>query len=267
MTQRQTFARRATFFWTCIASATILDDSEIQQEEEGQEKPCSLRQEASCNGLCYVRVLRQVNQTDLYFAEVAATPDRLQTHPLTIFLTEEQLYYTLPYDIRLMQFQETLKDKAPARIIDLLRKHAATVRPLEQKEPASEAHAQTAPSVPLIPLEGETIEVPAEAIQDALAPASPARSHRTPSGTFVSVSRLQQTLLNAAIDHLMGKLYQGKERAQALVLHTQCALLARLQRWQRRTHQQVVNAIPVFNKQHHQVMWRLSVGIPVGFAV
>jgi hypothetical protein len=77
------------------ALATILDNSEMKQEENG-ETPRSLRQEASRDGVCYLRVLRHLPHTDLYAALVAATPDLLQARPIPAFFTEEQLSSAVP---------------------------------------------------------------------------------------------------------------------------------------------------------------------------
>jgi hypothetical protein len=92
---QQSFDQRMSFDQTYTAMATILDNSEMKQEENG-ETPLSLRQEASRDGVCYLRVLRHLPHTDLYAALVAATPGLLQTQPIPAFFTEKQLTYAVP---------------------------------------------------------------------------------------------------------------------------------------------------------------------------
>jgi len=125
---------------TYVAPATILN-SDFYRTEEPQELPTgqqqdqtprSLRQEASRDGLCYLRVIRQLACGDLYQAEVAASVDLLQRQPLSIFLAQEALYSVLAYDCRIVKLQ-------PERILTLLHAHAESVRPLVKIDPLEPA--------------------------------------------------------------------------------------------------------------------------------
>ena len=76
--------------------------------------------------------------------------------------------------------------------------------------------------------------------------------------------QLQQALLSAIIDTLMEQLYQAQEHTLALTLKARCALIAQIQRWHRQTCQErVVNAVARFSPERQQVVWRLTVGLPV----
>ncbi len=122
---------------TYVAAATILTadlyrpscppEEQPTVEPHGQVATC-LREEASCDGLCYLRVIRQLACGDLYQAEVAASVDLLQRHPLSVFLAQEALYNVLPYDCRIVKLQ-------PERILTLLHAHAESVRPLVKIDP------------------------------------------------------------------------------------------------------------------------------------
>jgi len=74
---------------------------------------------------------------------------------------------------------------------------------------------------------------------------------------------VQQALFQAMLDRLMQQLYQTEEQAQALLLKARCSLLAQLQRWHRTTRsRRIIHVARRFSEDSHQMMWRLTAGLP-----
>ena len=93
MVQRTFFQRFGTH-GVCVLPDDVLSDDPLTDPETGEDLP-SLRDQVSLvNGIyhhmfCYVRVLRTCGD-GLYWADVAATPDMVNT--FRVILTEEDLY-------------------------------------------------------------------------------------------------------------------------------------------------------------------------------
>lgn len=281
MAHQQTFLQRIGSYWLCVAPATILSGT---CEPVDGSSPLSLRDEASCDGLCYLQVLRQCKCGDLYQARVAARPEDVEAQTFTVFFTEEQLTSVLPWDCR-------MHNKVPESILAILHAHANELRPAHKLPAREGAPVHTpAPAVPLQALD-EVVTLSTEALQEAVGGMIQRASQDTgPTSNKGSRSfRRQLTLMREAVQAifttpaddnmskrihsfhiqqclLMERLYQGQEQARALLITAKCALIARLQRWQRYTKQPVVNVIPVFDEERQQVLWHLLVGVPVSTA-
>ena len=132
----------------CVLPDDVLSDDPLTDPETGEELP-SLRDQVSLvNGInhrmfCYARVLRTCGD-GLYWADVAAEPDLVNT--FRVILTEEDLYFALPYDVR-------VQGKSPAQILKMMTAHAREVRPVQRVAPVVTPERTPAPVLPLEPLD------------------------------------------------------------------------------------------------------------------
>jgi hypothetical protein len=263
MVPYRTFFDRFGYAGVCLLPGDVLSDDPLTDPETGEDLPSLREQVCLANGIhhrlfCYARVLWTCGN-GLYWADVAATPELLQSQAATarVILTEEDLYFALPYDIR-------LQGKSPAGILKAMEAHAREVRPLQQLAKAATPELIPVPVLPLAPL--AVVEVSTEELHEVIGPVemdtltdTNQRQVAKPLGPL----RIQQAFLQAMLDALMRQLYQVHDAVSALALKARCALVAALQRWQRHTRQRVINAVPVWNGEQHLVAWRLTVGVPV----
>lgn len=262
MVQQHTFFQRFGNHGICVLPDDVLSDDSLIDPETGEDVP-SLRDQVSLvNGIyhrifCYVQVLRTCGD-GLYWADVAATPDFVNT--FRVILTEEDLYFALPYDVR-------VQGKSPAHILKMMAAHAREVRPAQRVAPEPTPELTPAPVLPLEPL--VVVEVSTDELQeviglvtiDALRETNKSRVSRP-----ISPVCLQQAFLRVIIDALMTQLYWSQwaqEPARTSTIRTQCATVSYLQRWQRQSRQRIVNAFPVWNDKQHAVVWQLTVGDPL----
>jgi hypothetical protein len=68
----------------------VLPADALSDEPTHEDDPSSLREEASCDGLCYLK-LTQSFHDGTYLAHVAASPDVLRTGGYTIVVNDAQL--------------------------------------------------------------------------------------------------------------------------------------------------------------------------------
>ncbi|MBV9691548.1 MAG: hypothetical protein JO202_17755, partial [Ktedonobacteraceae bacterium] len=163
-----------TFFERCsrhgiyVLPAHVLDDDPLTDPDTGEALP-SLREQVSLvDGIhhhlvCYARVLTACGD-GLYWADVAGTPEFADPH--RVLLSEEALYFALPYDVR-------VQGKSPAHLVKMMQAHARAVRPVQRVEPSLER----APIVPLEPL--AAVEISADALHEALGPSQQDRHKDT----------------------------------------------------------------------------------------
>jgi hypothetical protein len=258
---QRTFFQRFGHHGICILPDDVLSDDPLINPETGEELP-SLRQQVSlADGInhrhfCYARVLRACGD-GLYWADVAATPDLANT--FQVILTEEDLYFALPYDVR-------VQGKSPARILKMMTAHALEVRPAQRVMPVVAPEDVPAPVLPLEPL--TMVEVSTEELQVAIGPVIKDTYRDTnqqrvcrPIGSVC----LQQAFLRVIIDTLMTQLYWSRwthDSARISMMRAQCALVSTIQRWQRHSRQRCVNAVPLWSQEQHAVLWHLTVGDP-----
>ncbi len=261
MVQQHTFFQRFGNHGMCVLPDEVLSDDSLIDPETGEDVP-SLRDQVSLvNGIyhrmfCYARVLRTCGD-GLYWADVAATPDFINT--FRVILTEEDLYFALPYDVR-------VQGKSPALILKMMAAHARAVRPAQRVVPEPTSELSPAPVLLLEPL--AVVEISNDQLQEAIGlvimdthtDTNQLRVSR-PIGSLC----LQQAFLRVIIDALMTQLYwsqwvQGSARTSTI--RAQCAMVSSLQRWQRQSRQRCVNAAPVWSNEQHAVMWQLTVGDP-----
>ena len=127
---RRSFFDRFGHQGICVLPDRVLSDDPLIDPKTNEELP-SLREQVSLvNGisqrmLCYARVLRTCGD-GLYWVDVAATPDFVNTH--RVILTEEDLYFAVPFDVR-------VQGKGPAQILKMMAAHAREVRPEQRVAP------------------------------------------------------------------------------------------------------------------------------------
>jgi hypothetical protein len=245
-----------------VLPAEVLLDDPLTDPETGEELP-SLREQISLvNGIyhrifCYGRVLRACGD-GIYWADVAATPDFMNTQ--RVVLTEEDLYFALPYDVR-------VQGKSPTQILKMMAVHAREVRPVQRIEPVVPPELASAPILPLEPL--AVVEVSTDELQEAIGQVKMdilKDTNQCKVSTLIGSFRMQQAFLRVIIDALMMQLYWSQlvqESACSSRIRMQCATIATLQRWQRQSRQRCVNSVPVWNEEQHTVVWQLAVGGPL----
>ncbi len=262
MVQR-TFYQRFGTHGVCVVPDNVLTDDPLIDPDTGKELPGLREQVSQVKGisyhlLCYVRVLQPCGD-GLYWADVAATPDFVNTY--RVVLTEEDLYFALPFDVR-------VQGKSPAQILKMMAAHARDVQPARRVEPmASATERIPAPVLPLEPL--VVVEVGTDDLQEAIGVVTMGilkETNKRRVSRSISSLRMQQAFLRIIIDALMTQLYWSQwvqESARASTIRMQCATVSSLQRWQRHSRQRCVNAVPVWSNEQHTVMWQLTVGDPL----
>jgi hypothetical protein len=258
---QRTFFERFGHQGVCVLPDDVLSDDPLIDPETDEELP-SLREQVSvANGIhrrmiSYARVLRPCGD-GLYWVHVAATPDLVNA--FLVILNEEDLYFALPYDVR-------VQGKSPSQILKMMAAHVREVRPVQRVAPDVTPAYIPAPVLPLEPL--AVVEVSTEELQAAIGPVTK-DTHTDTNPQRVSrpigLVWLQQALLRVIIDALMAQLYwsQGMhDSVRPSTIRTQCATVSSLQRWQRHSRQRCVNAVPVWSTEQHTLMWHLTVGNP-----
>ncbi len=259
---RRSFFDRFGHQGTIVLPDDVLSDDPLTDPETGEDVP-SLRDQVSLvNGIyyrvfCYARVLRTCGN-GLYWADVAATPDFVNS--FRVILTEEDLYFALPYD-------ERVEGKSPAHILNRMAIHAHEVRPAQRVAPEPTPELALAPVLPLESL--VVVEVSTDELQEAIGLVTIDALRETNKSRVsrpISPVCLQQAFVRVIIDALMTQLcwsQWAQEPARTSTIRTQCATVSYLQRWQRQSRQRIVNALPVWNDKQHAVVWQLIVGDPL----
>ena len=258
---QRTFFQRFGHHGVCVLPDDVLSDDSLIDPETGDELP-SLRDQVSLvNGInhrlfYYARVLQTCGD-GLYWADVAAEPDLVNA--FQVILTEEDLYFALPYDVR-------VQGKSSAQILKMMTAHAREVRPAQRIAPVVTPERTPAPVLSLEPL--AVVEVSNDELQAAIGPVT-TDIHKDTNQQKVSrptgSSRLQQAFLRVIIDALMTQLYWSQlvhESARSSTIRAQCATVSFLERWQRHSRQRCVNAVPVWSTEQRTVVWQLTVGDP-----
>jgi hypothetical protein len=259
--QQHTFFQRFGNHGLCILPNEVLSDDSLTDPETGEEGP-SLREQVSLSNefhhrmFCYALVLRTCGD-GLYWADVAAEPDLRE--PFRVILTEEDLYFALPYDVR-------VQGKSPSHILKMMTAHKRYVRPVQRVAPVVAAEPPQAPVLFLEPL--TMVEVSTEELQTAIGPLAKdihRDTNRQRVCRLIGSVCLQQAFLRVILDALMRQLYWSHwtyESARSSTIRTLCALVSSIQRWHRQSRQRCVNAVPVWSQEQHAVLWHLTVGDP-----
>jgi hypothetical protein len=259
---QRTFFQRFGTHGVCVLPDDVLSDDPLTDPETGEDVPSLRDQVSQVNGIyhrtfCYVRVLRTCGD-GLYWADVAAMPDMMNTY--RVILTEEDLYFALPFDVR-------VQGKSPAQLLKMMAAHGREVRPVQPVAPVVIPERTPAPVLPLEPL--AVVEVSTDDLQEAMGVMT-MDTHKDTNKSRVPRSigsfRMQQAFLRVIIDALMTQLYWSQwaqESARASTIRAQCARVSSLQRWQRQSRQRCVNAVPVWSNEQHAVIWHLTVGDPL----
>jgi hypothetical protein len=255
ITAQRTYAQRIGYLVTCVLPADLLS------AESDAEDPSNLRADASQDNLTWVSVKYQI-EDNLYVARVAASPALVANgNGYTVILSEQQLWSAMVWDARL-EWEDHLhtRKRRPEAILALLRTHAREVRPL-RRETAPELLPVPVHAAALTPL--EMVEVSTQEVRAAFKQITqdepPVPTQEQHNMQYI----MQQALFQAMIDRLMGQLYQTQEQAQALLIKARCGLLAQLQRWHRTTRSRcIIHVARHFSEERHELMWRLTAGLP-----
>ena len=267
----RTLSSHVIYLWPCVLPATVLsNDTSLVDPDTGAPLD-SVRHQYSFQGLCYVRVKRALSDGWHYLADVAATPDR-GADAKEVVLTEEDLTFALPCDVR-------LEHKDPAQILRLMRAHARELAPHQPR--TKTVPAETPPPAPSVALCAEqdeavqqySVKLTENDLQEVVPPGHPevqsasetltAGSPSCPHITPVAPSIFQQALLRTMLKTLQRQLAQTHERARGLELKTSYALVTRVQYWQRRTHQRVLHVEGYDWSIRQQCwVWHLMLEIP-----
>jgi hypothetical protein len=86
---------RIWYHYPYVLPADVLSD---EPTHEGD--PSSLREEASCNGLCYLKLTQSIGD-GTHLARVAASSDALRTGGYTIVINDAQLAKARPWHTQL----------------------------------------------------------------------------------------------------------------------------------------------------------------------
>jgi hypothetical protein len=249
------FSHRAYYHWTYVLPAEVLSDRQLDRDDT--EDTSSLRALASADGLCYASVLRSFGE-GLYWAQVASHPDLLCTQEYLVVLSEGHLSYALPWDCR-------LQGLSPERIRAFLHAHASKLQPLCQTMKTISEPEKTSGAVPphhvlLQPL-SEEITITEASMKDILHTAAEGMvgtGCRSPI-----LQRIQLGLLSVILRFLRLRLQQAFSEAQRGILQTRYILVTQVQQWCQRTHQRVVNVHSAWCEERRQVLWYLTVGVPL----
>jgi hypothetical protein len=126
---------RAWYHWTYVAPSSILSPDPTDSSDTA-----SLRTEASCDGICYLRVTRSLAD-DTYVVRVAARPELLTGASHTVLLSEAQLAQALPWDCR-------LQGKSSILIKNSLQAHSASHQKSSRRQRISSGQSpQNKPSL------------------------------------------------------------------------------------------------------------------------
>jgi hypothetical protein len=262
MVQQHTFFQRFGNHGLCVLPNEVLSDDPLIDPETGEVLP-SLREQVNLANdinhcrFCYARVLRTCGD-GLYWADVAAEPDLLKA--FRVILTEEDLYFALPYDVR-------VQGKNSSHILKMMTAHAREVRPVQRIAPGVAPEYIPAPVQPLEPL--MMVEVSTEEVREAIGPVTKNThkdTNRLRVSRLIGSVYLQQAFLRLILDALMMQLYWSQwthDSVRSSMIRTQCALVSCIQRWQRHSRQRCVNAVPVWSQEQQAVVWHLTVGNPL----
>jgi len=245
------FSHRAYYHWTYVLPAEVLSDGQLDEDAS------SLQTVASADGLCYASVLRSFGE-GLYWAQVASHPDLLCTEEYLVVLTEDHLTNALPWDCR-------LQGQSPERIRAILHAHAAKLLPLCQNVMTVSELKKTSGAVPahpvlLQPLREEIAITAAEMeeILHAAAEGMVGTGCRSPI-----LQRIQLGLLSVILRAIHLRLQRAFSEVQRVILQTRCRLVTQVQQWYQRTHQRVVNVHYAWSEERREVLWYLTVGVPL----
>lgn len=242
----RTFFERFGYLGTCVLPSEVLDNTPLRDAETDQMLP-SLRKRCSADGICFAHVAHAFAE-GLYWADVAATPDLVDAE--YVMLTEEHLTFALAWDERLYW-------RKPASIRRLMQAHTCELAHLQPRtKSVPVAVPLPAPFIDPSADQDEagqqySVEVTEDDLREAVPPGHPdvqfadapptsgprSFTHIKPVAPYL----FQQVLLRTMLKALQRQLTQTHKRARALELKARCALVARVQHWQRRTRLRVVH--------------------------
>jgi len=252
MTQR-IFSHRAYYHWTYVLPAEELSDDPLYADDN--EDTSSLQAIASTDGLCYASVLRSFGE-GLYWAQVASHPDLLCTQGYLIVLTEEHLTYALPWDCR-------LQEQSPERICAILHAHAAMLQCQKVgavSEPMKTSVVVSPHQVFLQPMDEEVVVTTSD-LQEVI---DATAEGMISTGRMSHIhQRIQHGLLSVILRTIRIRLQRASSEAQRTLLQTRYILVTQVQQWHQRSHQRVVNAHYAWCEERRQVLWHLTVGVPL----
>ena len=94
---KTSLAQRIWYFYPYELAADVLS-----AEPTHEDDPSSLRDDASCGGICYIKLTCSFGD-GTYLARVAASMELLRKHGYTVMLFEAQLAKAHPWDDHLLK--------------------------------------------------------------------------------------------------------------------------------------------------------------------
>ena len=85
------FTKHIWFHYPYVMPAEVLSNEPTHEDDRS-----SLREEASCSGLCYLRLTCSFHD-GTYLARVAASPEALRSHGYTVVVSNAQLAKARPW--------------------------------------------------------------------------------------------------------------------------------------------------------------------------
>ena len=163
-----------------------------------------------------------------------------------------------PWDCR-------LQEQSPERICAILYAHAAMLQPLCQtvgavSEPMKTSVVVSPHQVLLQPMD-EEIVVTTAALEEVI---DTTTEDMIRTGRMSPIlQRIQHGLLSVTLRAIRIRLQRASSEAQRAFLQTKYILVRQVRQWHRRTHQRVVNAHYAWCEERRQVLWHLTVGVPL----
>lgn len=262
MTHSLTFFERFGYLGTCVLPAKCLDNTPLKDPVTGLIQTSLRKRCCDAGGLCYAHVVAAFAGAEgHYWADVAATPDLADAE--RVMLTEEDLAYALAWDKRLSW-------RTPLQIRRLMYAQARDLAPLcpptepvQETEPAPEAALFPVPEIPLTVVDTQ-VELTAAEIGEAFGikvvdlPRNTSQRHNKKP---LSVLAVQQGLLRALHRALQQRQVLALDQRTAQALQALSALVMRVQHWQQRTRQRVVNVVEGWDSWQRRT-WSLMLGVP-----
>ncbi len=273
-------AKRICYHYPYVMLAATLSADAVDEEDTS-----SLRADASNEGICYIHVIRSLDD-GWYLARVAAGPELLP-EGYTVILSEGQLAYALPWDCRLQGEYMT-----PECICKRLCAYRASHRPVRQQvnhapgqspeelQALATALPAGAPGTPSIPRTFESTRIKTRPLPHVFVSRAdcqqaiermeqlqeiPGAGHQPVRCKTCQRYWLDRVMIRAALTVLEREYSQERSEGNFLLDRLQQAIRRVLNSLQR-FHQHLTKLSIVFQGKQH-IGWWVQVDLPVTLAL